>query len=379
MAISFSKSISVLKLLNTYNNNVVEFTSDDTLDATKCNINLGGLDFEITPINNVFRFNYKEVVSALINSNNFKDSIIPTSNFEGDTSLSGSYLVTYTITFADTSTEQTTQTYVFLKSVEQIANVSNRLLTEQQILCNTKLTAFKGYPFDVGYYLEGDVIITNTATGYSFTLKETSVGTNRIFFMLGNNLPFGETLYNGRVLNLGGVVENNACITWLDLLSVGYNNITVSNGTTKTLEIKLNDISCGGTYLKWFNLEKGAWNYWLFNPIHRDTLKTKTLDDFNVDFNSIDETYTTSLITGKTAIKERNLTALTLEEYEMEQIKSLFTSPRVELYNGTYGDTVTAASWQTVKVRDKSITTSNTKRDLIDVKLTIEINQYTNA
>jgi len=183
MAITFSKQISTIKLLNTYNNNVVEFSSDSILDATKCTINIGGLDFEITPINNVFRFNYKEVVSALINTNNFKDAIIPTASLMVDNSLNGEWLVTYTITFSDTTTEQTTQTYVFLKSVEQIANVSNRLLTEQQILTNKELTFFKGYPFDIGHYSDGNITITNTDTLESRDLISTATDTDRIFFL----------------------------------------------------------------------------------------------------------------------------------------------------------------------------------------------------
>ena len=100
MAINFSKSISTTEFLNAYNNNVVEFSSDNVLDSVKCTITIGGFPFVITPINNLFRFNFKEVIGVLINQNNHKDNIVPTSNIEVDNSLLGSWNVDYTITFS---------------------------------------------------------------------------------------------------------------------------------------------------------------------------------------------------------------------------------------------------------------------------------------
>ena len=188
MAISFSKSISTTKLLNAYNNNVVEFSSDNALDSITCNINIGGIDLEITPISDVFTFNYKEVVSALINTNNFSDDIVPTTNLHADTSLKNSWLATYTITFSDDSTEQTSETYVFVKSVEQIANVSNRLLTEQQILTPLNLTMFKGFPFDVAHYSDGNVTVANSVTAVNKILTSTATTTDRIYLSLGNSI-----------------------------------------------------------------------------------------------------------------------------------------------------------------------------------------------
>jgi hypothetical protein len=371
MAISFSKSISTTKLLNTYNNNVVEFTSDNALDATKCIITLGGYDFEITPINNVFRFNYKEVVSALINTNNFKDSILPDTNvLQTDSTLKYVADVTYTITFTDLSTEDRDLTYIFLKSVEQIAKVSNRLLANQYIFSQKNITLFNGYPFDVARYSNGNLNLSTSKK--SQTITSTATNTERLFF-----LDY-ETNYKTRVIADGGTIEDNSCcISFLgnDFLNIGYNNVYL-NGELFVFNLK--NVS-SGTYLKWFNIDKGSWNYWLFNPIYKENLKTKTLDAFSVDFDSIDDTYTTNLITAKEASKERILSAFSLFEYEMLQIESLFTSPRVELYNGNYGDGVTVESWQTVKVKDGTKEIKNTKRNLIDIKLTIEINQYTNA
>ncbi len=382
MAITFSKSISTLKLLNAYNNNVVQFSSDNVLDSVKCSVDIPGLTlpFEITPINNVFEFNYREVISALINTNNFKDEILPTTNLEVDNSLNGSFLVTYTITFSDTSTEQIAETYVFIKSVEQIANVSNRLLSEQQILTPNILTAFKGYPFDIGHYSDGNITITNTSLFVDLT--SVSTNTDRIFLSLGDSslsTVDERVVFEDRVIADGGTYENNPC--WItsvsgNILNVGYNNITIIGTTTENLTIKLEDINCGGTYLKWFN-NKGSWSYWLFNPIHKEKTTVKTLDSFNVDFESIDNTYATELILGRTATNTRELLGSNLSNDEMLQIKDILVSPRIEMYNGGYGDAVTVDSWQTVKIKSASQIILNTKREFIDFKLTIEINQYT--
>lgn len=384
MAITFSKSISITKLLNAYNNNVVEFTSDAIPGGesiSKATINLGGIDFEITPISNVLHFNFKEVIKVLINDNNHADPILPTSNIEVDNTLNESELVTYTITFSDDSTEQTTRTYVFVKSVEQIANVSNRLLTEQQILTPLNLTFFNGYPFDVAHYSDGDITLTNTATGVSGLLSSTATNTDRIFLSLGDSLYLDSSSsasqFQTRVEDDGGTYEVNTCwlATLLALLNLGVNTITVVGTTTETLTIFLSDL-CSGTYLKWVNPE-GGWSYWLFNPIHIESVATKTKDVFNVDFESIDNTYATRLITGKDSVKPRQLLTERLSQSEILQVASILDSPRVELYNGESGDAITVDSWQTVLVEDGTFVVDNTKSEWTKLKITIDINKYT--
>ena len=385
MAITFSKAISTSKLLNAYNNNVVEFTSDAIPageSIKKASILINGSTFEITPDNNnVLRFNFKEVVKVAIN-NNFKDTITPTTDLHIDNTLKGSYTVTYTITFTDSSTETINKTYVFVKSVEQIANVSNRLLTEQQILGRKTLTAFNGYPFDITRYSDGDVTITNTATAVAATLTSTATNTERIYFDLGNSKlskPDEKTVFMASVLADGGTWIGESCYVYVvggDILKTGLNTITVVGTITETLTIDLKDISCGGTYLKWFN-QFGGWTYWLFQPIHKEKITTKTIDTFNNDFDSIDNTYTTELITGKTATYTRALKAEALTSNEMLQLRDIITSPRIEMYNGSYGDAVTSSSWQTVSIKSASQIVNNTKHNLIDFKVTIKINQYT--
>ena len=65
MAIIFSKDLPTNELLNSHNNNIVKFISNNQLEATKCGITVEGVYFEITPNpNGVFKHsknnNYKE-------------------------------------------------------------------------------------------------------------------------------------------------------------------------------------------------------------------------------------------------------------------------------------------------------------------------------
>ena len=64
-------------LLNTYNNSIIEFTTDVGVGA-RATILAEGLTFEITPNMGVFYFNLKEVVSVINNPDNFRDSIVVT-------------------------------------------------------------------------------------------------------------------------------------------------------------------------------------------------------------------------------------------------------------------------------------------------------------
>ncbi len=190
MAITFSKAISITELLNAFNNNVVEFSSDDVLDSVKCVVNINSIDFEITPdTSNVFRFNFKEAVSTFVRQDNFEDSILPTGDNMNDTSLINSWLVTYTITFTDDSTENTTRTYVFIRSVEQIANLTNKLLSSQYLFNPLTLTVFKGYPFEVVRFSNGNVNLANSSNTLALTSPDNNA--ERIWLSRGDSIIQG--------------------------------------------------------------------------------------------------------------------------------------------------------------------------------------------
>lgn len=377
MAITFTKSISTTEFLNAFNHNVVEFSSDDVLDSVKCEVNINSIDFEITPDDdNVFTFDFLEAVSTFAAENRFADDIIPDEDIEADTTLQYSYEVTYTITFSDDSTEDTAKTYVFLRSVEQIANVSNRLITEQQVLTPTDLTFFNGYPFDVAHYSDGNITATNTVTGATTVFTSVQGTTDRIFFSDGTALASPASAFEDRVTTDSGTYEENSCFTSFagGLINIGYNNITLVDSTTITLDILLKDI-CSGVYLKFAN-KKGGYSYWLFNSIYKDKMTVKTIDIYNTDFDSIDNTYTTELVTKRQPTFTKDLVANSLTQSQMSQIEDILDSPRIEMYNGDKGDAQSVSSWQTVTVKSASQIIKNTKHSLINFKLKIKVNKY---
>ena len=186
MAITFSKSLSESNFLNAYNNNIVEFSSDNVLDATLCEISINGYEIEITPINNLFRYNFIEYITVLINQNQFSDDIIPDLDTSyiyddsGNTYLEAS--IDYTITFSDDNTETINKTYKFIKSVEQleqnklgVVNSDNNLFLLspfQKATSNTyNVTYFEGYPFDLPFLLKntGETTILNQTNGLSYS------------------------------------------------------------------------------------------------------------------------------------------------------------------------------------------------------------------
>lgn len=375
MAITFTKARSITEYLNGFNNNIVQFSSDDVLDSTQCNINIGGKDFVITPnTSNVFRFNFLEVVEALI-SGRFVDGLtygLP--NEYEDTDLYWSYLVTYTITFTDDSTEQTSETFRFLRSVAQIGDTQTAF-ADGLLLHQSEITVFNGYPFDLSYLNDaGSFDLVNKTNGKVINFTSGGDATRVIF---GSGL-IGLSEFAQRVDDDSGTIEVGGChdIAIVDFLNIGFNDVCfVQTGfADNEITIELKDI-CEGVYLKWFNRE-GSWSYWLFEKIYKQRIKTKIIDRYTVDFENLEDTTQTKLITGKTSEKTRFLKQTSITQPQRLQIKDVLTAPRVELYTGTQNGGL--GTWQTVVVKQGGFNYLNTKNQLSIIKFEIEINDYNN-
>ena len=371
MAITFSKSLSTTNLLNAYNNNVVEFSSDNVLDATKCTIVIGSNEFEITPINNVFRYNLKEVIKVLINANEFNDDILPsitasdaTSHIYNDTSASYlSQLVDYTIEFTDTSTENISETYKFFKSVEQLEQNKKGVVTSgnpiyvlspfKKATNNTyNITYFEGYPFDISIYLEntGTTTILNqtNSLSYDFTLPNT---VNRLFFS-----------------------DGRTTITIDDYLPLitGLNELKITNGTD-VIYVNVTKIeSKQGNYIKWIN-QYGGWSYWLFNCIHQRKRTIKNGDSVFNDFDNVSETTTPFKNIGVTSSEVLTLVSENVSEYNQEVLNGLLDSPRVYYYTGERLTQMNNVSWLGVKVKNATKIITDYKNKTLKYKLSIEL------
>ena len=373
MAINFSKSLSTSNLLNAYNNNVVEFSSDNVLDSVKCEIVINGNSFEISPINNVFRFNFKEVVSVLINQNKFVDAVVPSLELANSDSLIyddtvNTYLsedVEYTITFSNESTETTTENYKFLKSVEQLEAYKGGMYSSDKPIyilspfkegtVNTyNLTYNEGYPFDISIYLAniGNLTLLNETNGmsYVFDMQNTI---NRLFFS-----------------------DGRTTITIADYLPLvnGLNELKLTSGTDVVyLNITKID-SKEGQYIKWLN-EKGGWNYWLFNCVHKRERTTKSLGEVNNDSNDVSETTSPFYSLGRTSTDELILRSNGVEADDKLVLNYLADSPSVYYFTGLRYSQVNDVSWVACKFNTKKTTIINYKKSIANYKFNFTLPQ----
>lgn len=383
MAVLFTKSIPEDEFLNTYNNNIVEFNSDTSgKTALYCEITISGITnpFEITPINGKFRFNFKEVVSTLINENRFQDDIKPIANIVEDNSLFLVAEVEFKIIFDDQSNETSAKNYSFLKSVEQIHSIQQRLIASDFVMNNKNITVFSGFPFDLGLWTDKTSLpINNTTNGKSRTLVTSANKTQRLWFedglfSLGTVDAAGESFYT-RIISLpNGQVYRNDCVDYVSdpVLSIGGNIVEV--GSEK---VYINYVdNCGGVYLKWFNLD-GSWSYWLFSEVTQTETSTSDLGYTESNGLNLNETNGTFLNLGKNGSELISLHTVSVSIEQMENIKSILTSPRIELYNGKYKDNANSQKWEVVKLNNRSLQTKNTKRNSFTVSLVIEKNLYT--
>lgn len=373
MAITFTKALSITDFLNAYNNNIVEFSSDNVLDSVKCDITIGAVSFQITPINNVFRFNFKEVLRVLINSNRFQDEISPalilgddTSHVYDDTANTFlSQLVSYTITFSNDSTENTSETYKFLKSVEQLEQNKRGVVTSgnniymlspfQKETANTyDVTYFEGYPFDIALLLNSPGLTTvlnqTNALSYDFNLPYT---VNRLFFS-----------------------DGRTTITIDDYLPLvdGLNELKITRGADIIFVNVTKVPAIEGQYVKWLN-QYGEWNHWLFNCIHKRDNKSKDLGEVNNDFDDVAETTSPFFDLGKTSQDTLTLISKNVSEEDQEVLNGLIDSPKVYYFTGLRLSQVTDVSWLSVKFKSASNNIVDYKRKTKNYKLQFELPQ----
>lgn len=372
MAIIFTKAISESELLNSHNNNIVEFYSNSVLTSTKCTLNFGSVSFEITPDpSGNFSYNLKHAIKELINENNFEDQILPDIENDGyiyeDGSLYKLQGLTYTITFDNDTTEATTKNYIFTKSVKQPDRYDETIINSAIDLIGLLIpfrdysvksyaaTYFTGYPFDIAIYsnIARTITIRNQTTNFSFDISVVK-GVNRLFFSDGNqNFSFEDDLP----------------------LIYGENELEFIIGGSVKLTLFLDKKESGcGRFLKFYSSE-GSYQYFLFDDIYTKEKKGKIIDNLQSKFEDIHEAVGQDRITGKTSSNIENLFTEYLSNDSMNYLQSIIDSPRVELYTRNQYEKQIATSWRSVVLLDSSHQIENTKKNL--KRLAIQIG-YTN-
>lgn len=351
---------------NTYNNSIIEYGIESGATPIKSIISLGGYTFEIAPnFENTFYFNLKEIIKTLINQDHFDDTIeAMNGNYVfNDENLYLEVNIDFTIILSDASEATATKTYEYIKSVEQIVRKKVDTITDNELVplapytdqtCN--LTMFEGHPFDFSVYSnkERSIKVKNRRTGMETTLNLTK-GVNRIYITNG-------------VLSYGFEQELP--------LYIGVNELEFVNNYDHyfTLFLKKKESACG-VYLKWFN-QSGAWSYWRFSPIVAKQIKTKTIEKINTDYKNLYESEGNYAITGKEGDLSHKLTSDYIDKSEVQVLSEIFTSPKVLLYANEPLEPFEIDDFKVIDVDDGSSLIENTKDNLSEYQLKINLPKY---
>lgn len=306
-----------------YNNSIIKYSSNLGV-MTSSTIQIDGENFKIYPFNNVFSFNFLEIIKIKINTNNFKDLITPNLDNKimyDDTTLSK--VITATITTTNgVVTDSLTVSYNFYKGVEQLIGYTNKLIINDVIKLSIPsvnyftypVTYFEGYPFDFS-------IIGLTSTDV-FKFKNNNTGILSPSFS-------GTTQKVKRFFLSDGAI--NETLNGVLPLTTNTNDIGLYVNNILIKHISINKIdSKSGVYLKWFN-KSGGYSYWLFDNIYNETTSTSGLDDFSGGYDNLQNLTTYSESLGKLSSKKYELVTK-YDEKEKEYLLDILDSPKVEMY-----------------------------------------------
>jgi hypothetical protein len=379
VAINYLKDVSETNFLFSHNNNVIEFSSDITDPIRDCIITVGTSIVTLYPRpDGSFYYNFKEVVSSLINTNNYTDDL--------NTDVSVSYVytwdsrvyldldVTISINFTNDTSDQDTKDLKFILSAVNLRDYNNRfpvvsnlidpfvLLPKITVANNTYYAKyFDGYPFDLtlfnGIDDNTDIDITNLTNAVSFTFtKNLTDKFVRLVFSDGRTTS-----------TIEDVLPLVSGLNKLELISL--------DGDDNSFIHLEKDQGCSGVYLKWLN-DSGGYSYWLFNNnASRRGYKEKGY--LNNDFNNLEDTTSQQISLGleskdTLAVYDRNL-----NENQKNLIATILDSPKVYLFTGTPFAQNNFNDWMEIKNKTRRYDLKQVKRDLFNISLSFELpNNY---
>lgn len=372
MAIIYTKELPEDKLLMSFNNNILKFHSDNTIQALNCEVELGGLNQIVlypTP-DGKFTMNVKDYVNSIINSNRFIDDLdynIPTIyDWTSRTLTSGA--ISLKINFIDTTNESDTIYPTFLSSYAQEMELNDQFNTKKlYLLHNGKfvngqfdfpvyLKWFYGYPFDFTFYNNLNEVVISDSVAETPTFTKVTKQVNRYFISNG----FDES-------DIAVLFEDGKTIK-LETAGDKISYIKLSKVVPECYENKY--------YIKWIN-RFGGWNYWLFE--YADiTRNTKDLGDINNNFNNIQDTISRTIQIGKQSQDKLQLTSDVINEDEQTLLIDLLDSPKVMLFKGIPTQRSNFDDWTEVAIVQSNYPIKNAKNVLTEWKITIELPQRDN-
>ena len=367
MAIVFLKQLDNTKVNLAYNNNLVRFYSSSSSTPVNATITIGSNVVTLFPDpNGVFTYNFKDLITTILNVDNFKDDLNPDLGvsyvYDWTDKISLTDDIVIEVLLSNDSTETNTTNITWLSAFVQLRDwkrtyPATELLTTDVALLQKKnntdlydyhLNYWNGYPFDLTLYANEETItITNEVD-----LSNETFDFNKI-----SRLVFSDGRTDVSIEDTISLVE-------------GFNNLDFGGFFNLNLN-KSVDHCPNGIYLKWIN-SFGGWNYWLFNR-GQENLKTKELGALNNDFNNLEDTISPLVSLGKTSESAIKVREQRIKEYDKVMLSDLLDSAKVYLFTGLPFSQNTFNDWIEVNLSAGTFVLENPRSDLYRLDLTIEL------
>jgi len=304
--------------------------------------------------NGSFYFNFKEYITANLNTKNFAgefgvDFSAPGSTFQTP-AIDGYYaegVLNIKVHFSETVLADDTINIglCFALGVEQLTDRFTNLfddtkyqnwLTPQNADGNHYLKFWKGYPFEISYYV-GLIYLTGITNNSSFNNTDLTISQYITF----HNTERVNSLY----LSDG---ENY-------LLDTSQRIVKFQNVIIEQI-----DGACG-IYVKFRN-KYGKWNYWLFDENSFNNRSTKSLGEVNNDFNDISETISPAVQLGRMSDSTIKVQGDRLTENEKLIVEEIIDSPKIYLFTGKPNTIPQETDWIEISLKTNSFITKIPKR-----------------
>jgi len=291
-----------------------------------------------------------------------------------DLTLSGIFNIEYREIWQGNNSEPTTVhgvDYYFTNSAKQLGDL---------------------YGSNMGEYVPFDNVFTPDATKFMTNFQRPTVFRGfpmALTFIQGDELTSPSSSVDIRYIDINGNVLSSINTLVASNTRPFVNRLTIVDPVTNTDTVdyhfttgnnphfvffKLDVIDpCinDPIYLTWLN-SVGGYDYWLF--FNSNSKKTATSIDSEYSRNVVDlETDTGNIdITGK-SIKDRIDFGALVPANKMDGITSLFESPKVMLLTNPDDWISDGAKWQRVIINTGSLLVSETKKELINVKMSMKL------
>lgn len=361
MAITITKAPT--GIYPAYNDSYIQFTSTlaghNRAEIEVLPTSIFPNKFVVYPdLNGVYTFNLKDVVRVLMNTDGFKDqdTTLPAAQF-GESLLFGYISQAITIrVYNATTNEFTSPTYEFIRGVKQIGEQvyinPAQLLNVSDNGVDYNLTYFEGYPFSFE--------LQRINSGQSIVLNNLNSGDSSIALIASNTGSYRFYIDKG--------FENFTSSGFLPL-SDTINRLEVEVDAVFKTNIRVKKVNerCG-VYLKWFNAD-GGYSYFLFDEFYRYTLDAGSKGTTSTNsFENVGSLVAPTQSLGKEGAEQLRLKA-TIDKNEEKLLRSLFTSPSVQMY--TSQTPYVAGQWVDVEV-SSNYSISN-KKSLNEITVNVQL------